>query len=203
MAFNFESCFSKDGSLFDGLVLVKTKRFDDQRGSFMESWNQKSFSDAGLRMNFVQDNISVSKKAVLRGLHFQKTNVQGKLVRCIKGSVLDVVVDLRNGQASFGKSYSVILSEENANALYIPEGFAHGFLTLSDTAVFSYKCSALYCPESESGILYNSPALDFDWFHSLDEEFKKNLVVNEKDLARPVFDPQKNYFNSDGIWIGE
>ena len=146
-----------------GLCIIEPAVHGDSRGYFMETYNQKDLSAAGLDMVFVQDNQSCSMKGVLRGLHFQKEFPQGKLVRVIKGKVFDVAVDLRQGSKTFGKWYGVELSEENKKQFYIPEGFAHGFLVLSDIAEFCYKCTDFYHPGDEGGLAWNDPAIGIEW----------------------------------------
>ena len=158
--------------------LIKPHIFEDERGMFFESFNKRDFlKKTGLQVNFVQDNHSVSKRGVLRGFHFQiGLHSQAKLVRVVRGEVLDVVVDIRKDSETFGKHYKVILSEKNNFQLFIPRGFAHGFLTLSNEAVFCYKCDNYYHKESESGILYNDPFLNIDW------EFPhENILLSTKD----------------------
>ena len=147
----------------EGLYVIEPTVHGDERGYFMETYNQKDMQDAGLNMVFVQDNQSMSKKGVLRGLHFQKQYPQGKLVRVIKGSVFDVAVDLRAGSATYGQWYGVELTEENKKQFYIAEGFAHGFLVLSDTAEFCYKVTDFYHPGDEGGLAWNDPAIGIDW----------------------------------------
>ena len=146
-----------------GLAVIEPKVFGDERGFFMETYNKKSFEELGLTMDFVQDNHSKSKKGVLRGLHFQTKHTQGKLVRVIKGSVYDVAVDLRKDSETFGKWHAVKLSAENKLMFYIPEGFAHGFLVLSDEAEFAYKCTDFYHPGDEGGIIWNDPSIGIEW----------------------------------------
>ena len=147
----------------EGVYIIEPTVFGDDRGYFMETYNAEEFKEAGLDLNFVQDNQSKSKKGVLRGLHFQYTQPQGKLVRVIKGVVFDVAVDLRENSPTYGKWESIILSEENKKQFYIPEGFAHGFLVLSDDAEFTYKCTEFYDPEDEGGILWNDSSIAIDW----------------------------------------
>lgn len=147
----------------EGLYVIEPTVHGDERGYFMETYNQRDMQDAGLNMVFVQDNQSMSKKGVLRGLHFQKQYPQGKLVRVIKGSVFDVAVDLRAGSATYGQWYGVELTEENKKQFYIAEGFAHGFLVLSDTAEFCYKVTDFYHPGDEGGLAWNDPAIGIDW----------------------------------------
>ncbi len=165
-----------------GLLIVKPAVFEDSRGYFFESYNLDKFAQAGITAKFVQDNESKSQKNVLRGLHFQKPPfAQGKLVRVMKGSVLDVAVDLRKGSPTYGKWASIVLSENNKFMYWIPEGMAHGFLTLEDHTVFFYKCTNLYSKESEGSILWNDPELAIDW-GSLDSP-----ILSEKDKISPLF----------------
>ncbi len=147
----------------EGLYIIEPAVHGDNRGYFMETYNRKDMQEAGLNMVFVQDNQSMSVKGVLRGLHFQKQYPQGKLVRAIKGRVFDVAVDLRAGSATYGKWYGVELSEENKKQFYISEGFAHGFLVLSDTAEFCYKVTDFYHPGDEGGLAWNDPAIGIQW----------------------------------------
>lgn len=147
----------------ESLVIIEPQVFGDDRGYFMETYNREAFADAGLYMEFVQDNQSMSRKGVLRGLHLQTKYSQGKLVRVISGEVYDVGVDLRRGSPTYGQYAGVTLSGENRKMLYVPEGFAHGFLVLSDEAVFTYKCTQLYHPEYEAGIIYSDPDIGIDW----------------------------------------
>ncbi|MDY4598287.1 MAG: dTDP-4-dehydrorhamnose 3,5-epimerase [Candidatus Faecousia sp.] len=147
----------------EGLFIIEPAVHGDSRGYFMETYNQNDMHEAGLDMVFVQDNQSMSVKGVLRGLHFQKQYPQGKLVRVIKGRVFDVAVDLRSGSETYGKWYGVELTEENKKQFYISEGFAHGFLVLSDTAEFCYKVTDFYRPGDEGGLAWNDPAIGIDW----------------------------------------
>ena len=147
----------------DGLYIIEPTVHGDSRGYFMETYNQKDMEEAGLDMVFVQDNQSMSKKGVLRGLHFQKQYPQGKLVRVFEGAVFDVAVDLRKGSTTYGQWYGEILSAENKKQFYISEGFAHGFLVLSDTATFCYKCTDYYHPGDEGGLAWNDPEIGIDW----------------------------------------
>ncbi len=167
-----------------GCFILEPKVFEDSRGYFFESFNQKTFNKLiGQNINFIQDNESFSSKGVLRGLHYQTEEyAQAKLVRVIKGSVLDLAVDIRKDSATFGKHVSIELSENNKKQLFIPRGFAHGFIVLSDTAIFSYKCDNFYNKEAEGGIIYNDKDLNIDW--KLDE---KGFIVSEKDLKLPTF----------------
>lgn len=164
----------------DGVYIIETGIFGDKRGYFMETYNYNDFKAAGLEMVFVQDNQSSSRKGVLRGLHFQKTHPQGKLVRVIKGEVFDVVVDLRKGSKTYGKWVGVILSSENKKQFYIPEGFAHGFLVLSEVAEFCYKCTDFYHPEDEGGVAWDDPDIGIEWpMEGIDE-----IILSEKDKDR-------------------
>lgn len=147
----------------DGLYIIEPTVHGDSRGYFMETYSQRDMHEAGLDMQFVQDNQSMSVKGVLRGLHFQKQYPQGKLVRVIKGRVFDVAVDLRAGSATYGQWYGVELTQENKKQFYISEGFAHGFLVLSDTAEFCYKCTDFYHPGDEGGLAWNDPVIGIQW----------------------------------------
>lgn len=146
-----------------GLYIIEPAVHGDHRGYFMETYNQRDMAQAGLNMVFVQDNQSMSVKGVLRGLHFQKQHAQGKLVRVIQGRVFDVAVDLRSGSETYGKWYGVELTAENKKQFYISEGFAHGFLVLSDTAEFCYKVTDFYHPGDEGGLAWNDPAIGIQW----------------------------------------
>ncbi|NER13259.1 dTDP-4-dehydrorhamnose 3,5-epimerase [Leptobacterium flavescens] len=164
--------------------LIKPTLFVDERGSFFESFNRRQFlKQTGIDVNFVQDNQSISKKGVLRGLHFQKDkSAQSKLVRVIKGKVLDVAVDLRKNSLTFGKHIKTVLSEENNLQLFIPGNFAHGFLALSEDVIFSYKCDNYYDREMESGIKYDDPDLNIDW-----EYPKEHIILSQKDKDLRTF----------------
>ena len=168
-----------------GCFIIEPKVFEDQRGYFCETFNQKRFNELlGTNINFVQDNESASTKGVLRGLHYQTgTFAQAKLVRVIKGRVLDVVVDIREDSETFGTSFSIQLSGSNKKQLFVPRGFAHGFIVLSDLAIFSYKCDNYYNKASEGGIIYNDKTLNIDWQLSEDQ-----FVISEKDLELPTFE---------------
>ena len=166
-------------TFIDDLVVIEPAVFGDNRGYFMELYNKNEFSKNGLNYDFVQDNQSKSKKGVLRGLHFQKMHSQAKLVRVIDGEVFDVAVDLRSNSKTYGKWFGVILSGENKKMLLIPKGFAHGFLVLSESVVFSYKCDDFYHPEDECGIMYNDPDIGVDW-PEVD-----NVILSEKDKVLP------------------
>jgi dTDP-4-dehydrorhamnose 3,5-epimerase len=147
----------------EGLLLVEPKVFGDSRGFFMESWNQRRYEEAGLTAQFVQDNFSFSHRGALRGLHFQNPNSQGKLVSVLQGEVFDVVVDLRRHSPTFGRHEAVRLSGDNKRQFYIPPGFAHGFLVLSETALFHYKCTTFYSPKDEMTLLWNDPEIGIEW----------------------------------------
>lgn len=147
----------------EGVYVIEPTVFGDERGYFMETYHSREFKEAGLDLNFVQDNQSKSKKGVLRGLHFQYTQPQGKLVRVIKGEVFDVAVDLRKDSPTYGKWEGIVLSEENKKQFYMPEGFAHGFLVLSDEAEFTYKCTEFYDGSDEGGIIWDDPEIGIEW----------------------------------------
>lgn len=149
--------------IIKGLYVIEPSVHGDERGYFMETYNKRDFEEFGLNMNFVQDNQSMSVKGVLRGLHYQKNYPQGKLVRVIKGRVFDVAVDIRQESNTFGKWYGIELSEENKKQFYISEGFAHGFLVLSDAAEFCYKVTNFYHPDDEGGIAWNDPEIEIKW----------------------------------------
>ena len=161
----------------EGLKVITPTVFGDARGYFMETYQYEDFKTAGIDVVFVQDNQSASKKGVLRGLHFQINHPQDKLVRVIKGEVYDVAVDLRKESPTFGQWYGVLLSEENKKQFFIPKGFAHGFLVLSDYAEFCYKCSDFYHPNDEGGLAYNDPDIGVDW--PIPEEME--LIMSDKD----------------------
>lgn len=168
---NFEKTF------IDGLILVKPDIFPDKRGYFLESYNKDKYVNGGIDHILVQDNISKSVINTLRGLHYQiGENAQGKLCTVISGSVQDVAVDIRFGSPTFGKYYAVELNEDNKYQLWIPPGFAHGFAVISDTAIFSYKCSALYSKKDERSIVFNDQQLNIEWM-------VENPILTEKDLA--------------------
>jgi len=174
----------------NGVYIIEPKVFGDERGYFMETYNYEDFKAAGLDMVFVQDNQSKSIKGVLRGLHFQKKYPQGKLVRVIKGEVFDVGVDLRKESETYGKWVGVILNDENKKQFYVPEGFAHGFLVLSEEAEFVYKCTQVHHPEDEGGIRWDDKQIDIEW----PIEHKVDIFLSEKDKKwvelnkiKPVF----------------
>jgi dTDP-4-dehydrorhamnose 3,5-epimerase len=147
----------------DGLLLIEPKVFGDARGFFMETWNRRKYEEAGITAGFVQDNISVSRRGTLRGLHYQNPNSQGKLVSVMAGEVFDVAVDIRRNSPTFGKWHGVRLSSENKHQFFIPPGFAHGFAVLSETAMFYYKCTDYYSPSDEMTIQWNDPEIGIDW----------------------------------------
>ena len=181
--------FIKEKTFIENLFVIRPLVFKDNRGFFYESYNKKDFFEFGITEEFVQDNHSKSQKNVLRGLHFQKNYPQGKLIRVIKGKIYDVVVDLRRESPTFGKWFGVELSEENKYMLYIPKGFAHGFLTLKDDTEVLYKTTDYYNPEDEGGIIWNDKELNIDWKfreYGIDE---KNLILSDKDKK------QKNFRN--------
>ena len=161
----------------EGLKIITPTVFGDSRGYFVETYNYNDFKAAGIPEVFVQDNQSASKKGVLRGLHFQKEYPQDKLVRVLRGEVFDVAVDLREGSATFGQWHGVLLSDENKKEFFIPKGFAHGFLVLSDYAEFAYKCTDFYHPNDEGGLLYNDPEIGVEW--PIPEGME--LILSEKD----------------------
>ncbi|MGZ8226048.1 MAG: dTDP-4-dehydrorhamnose 3,5-epimerase [Methylococcaceae bacterium] len=146
-----------------GVLIIEPKVFGDERGFFMETWNQERYAASVTSESFVQDNVSFSRKGVLRGLHFQKVNPQGKLVYVLQGEVFDVALDTRVGSPTFGQWASVVLSSENKRQFFIPAGFAHGFCVTSDTALFAYKCTDKYNPQSEGSVLWNDPDLNIPW----------------------------------------
>ena len=160
-----------------GLKVIEPAVFGDARGYFMETYNYNDFKEAGIDCEFVQDNQSSSTKGVLRGLHFQKQYPQGKLVRAVRGTVFDVAVDLRSDSKTYGKWFGVTLSAENKKQFYIPEGFAHGFLVLSDEAEFAYKCTDFYHPGDEGGLLWSDPEIGVDW----PIEPGMELIISDKD----------------------
>jgi dTDP-4-dehydrorhamnose 3,5-epimerase len=166
-----------------GCFFIEPAVFKDPRGYFFESFNQNKFNELiGKDIDFVQDNESFSSKGVLRGLHFQTGDyAQAKLVRVVKGKVLDVVVDMRKNSPTFGEHFSIELSEDNKKQLFVPRGFAHGFIVLSDTAIFSYKCDNFYNKASEQGLRYDDPSLGIDWRLSCNE-----FIISEKDLILPT-----------------
>lgn len=191
MDFQFVYCAMPNTAYFCGmevietgikdLVVIRPKVFKDERGYFFESFNQLAFEAIGIKQQFTQDNQSMSSKGILRGLHFQTPpHAQGKLVRVIKGAVLDVAVDIRKNSPTYGQHYAVELSEENFLMMYIPAGFAHGFATLEDRTIFSYKCTDTYHPECEGGLMWNDPDLNIQW--NIDQP-----ILSEKDKKNQTF----------------
>lgn len=174
-----------------GVLVIEPTVFGDARGYFMETFQKEEFADAGIADEFVQDNQSKSSRGVLRGLHFQKEHTQGKLVRVTKGEVFDVAVDCRPNSATFGKWVGVTLSDENKKQFYVPKGFAHGFLVLSDEAEFCYKCTDYYDPTAEGGIPYNDPTVNVEW-----PDCGCEYLLSEKDKKHEPFAAQSfDYFN--------
>ena len=178
----------KNAGGIEGLCVIEPTVHGDARGYFMETYNQKDMEAEGLTMNFVQDNQSSSTKGVLRGLHFQKQFPQDKLVRASKGTVFDVAVDLREGSKTYGKWYGVVLSAENKKQFFIPKGFAHGFLVLSENAEFTYKCSDFYHPNDEGGLIWNDKDINVEW--PIPEGME--LIFSDKDQKWGSFQEYKN-----------
>jgi len=170
------------------VYIIDVKTFGDNRGYFMETYKESDFKAAGLNYDFVQDNQSSSRKGVLRGLHFQKTYPQAKLVRVLKGEVFDVAVDLRKNSPTYGQWVGIFLSEENKRQFMIPRGFAHGFIVMSDYAEFAYKCDELYHPEDEGGIMWNDPYIGIDW------PDVGEIILSEKDKVHPLLMESKIEF---------
>jgi dTDP-4-dehydrorhamnose 3,5-epimerase len=163
----------------DGVLIIEPEVFNDARGHFLETYNQNRYRECGIISDFVQDNLSFSKKGTLRGLHYQYPKGQAKLVNVAHGKVYDVTVDIRKGSPSFGKWFATHLSEENKRQLFIPAGFAHGFYAVSDYAVFTYKCSDYYAPDCEGGVLWSDPDLSIDWP-------VKDPLISAKDAQNPL-----------------
>jgi len=176
MSFVFKPC------PIQGLFEIQPKVFGDARGYFFECYSERDFHAEGLTLSFVQDNQSKSGKGTLRGLHFQKTHPQGKLVRAIQGEVFDVAVDLRSDSPTKGKWYGVILNSEKQNQFYIPPGFAHGFLALTEQVIFAYKCTDFYFPEDEGGIIWNDPDIGIKW-----PDLGMEYILSDKDKKLPFF----------------
>ena len=168
----------------EGVFIIEPTAFGDERGYFMETYQYNDFAAAGIDVKFVQDNQSKSKKGVLRGLHFQKQFPQSKLLRVISGEVYDVAVDLREGSATYGKYIGVLLSSENRRQFFIPRGYAHGFLVLSDEAEFVYKVDDFYHPDDEGGLMWNDPTVNIDW--PIPEGME--IILSEKDKVNPTFE---------------
>ena len=182
------SNFTFNETKIKGVYIIDVKTYGDNRGYFMETYKESDFKAAGLDYNFVQDNQSSSRKGVLRGLHFQKTHPQAKLVRVLKGEVFDVAVDLRKNSPTYGQWVGVVLSEENKRQFMIPRGFAHGFVVMSDYAEFAYKCDDLYHPEDEGGIMWNDPAIGIEWPEV------GEIILSEKDKLHPSLADSKTEF---------
>ena len=175
---------------FKDLLILEPKVLGDERGYFIESYSKKTLLEMGIKIDFVQDNQSSSSKGVLRGLHFQNAPyAQTKLIRVLSGIIMDVAVDLRRGQSTFGQHFSVELSAENKKQLLVPKGFAHGFVVLSKQAEVLYKCDEYYQPSADSGILYNDPELQIDWRFKPEE-----LILSEKDIRHPKISESKFNF---------
>lgn len=180
--FNFERLAIPD------VVLIKPDIFSDKRGFFLELYKYSSFSDFGIKEHFIQDNLSYSIKNVLRGLHYQKNpKAQGKLVKCLYGSIFDVAVDIRKGSSTYGKWVGIELSSENNYMLYIPQGFAHGFVVISNNATVIYKCTEEYSPEDDRGIIWNDPDISIQWP-------VKEPILSEKDKRHPLLRDADNNF---------
>jgi len=177
MSFSFTPC------PIPGLFEIQPNVFSDNRGYFFESYSELDFKAAGIYAPFVQDNQSMSVKGTLRGLHFQKKHPQGKLVRAIEGEIFDVAVDIKKDSPTFGKWYGIILSSKKLNQFYIPPGFAHGFLALTDNAIFSYKCTDFYYPDDDFGIIWNDPVIGIHW-----PEINMDYILSEKDKKLPLLD---------------
>lgn len=180
--------FTFTATKIKGVYIIDVKTYGDQRGYFMETYKDSEFAAAGLDYKFVQDNQSSSKKGVLRGLHFQKTHPQAKLVRVLSGEVFDVAVDLRKGSETYGQWVGAFLSGENHKQFMIPRGFAHGFVVVSDYAEFAYKCDEIYHPEDEGGIAWNDPDINIKWPDVGD------IILSEKDKKNPTLDTCKMEF---------
>lgn len=161
-----------------GVLIIEPPIFGDTRGFFQETWQSKKYEEIGIRETFVQDNLSFSTRGVLRGLHYQQPNTQGKLVSVIQGEVFDVAVDIRVGSATFGQWIGVYLSGENHRQLWVPPGFAHGFCVLSDFTYFTYKCTDIYTPSAEGGVLWNDPDIGIEWP-------LKDVLLSDKDQIYP------------------
>jgi dTDP-4-dehydrorhamnose 3,5-epimerase len=180
--------FAFNRTEIDGVYIIEPKVFGDSRGYFMETYNKKEFDEAGLKYDFVQDNQSKSHKGVLRGLHFQIHHPQAKLVRVVSGEVFDVAVDLRKKAKTYGKWVGVTLTAENKKMFLIPRGFAHGFVVLSDTAEFVYKCDEIYHPEDEGGVMWNDPTIGVVW------PYKGEPELSAKDKTHPSLMDLKIFF---------
>lgn len=175
------SNFERINTKIEGLYIIETKKYGDARGYFMETYHKQAFAELGITADFVQDNQSSSTRGVLRGMHLQSSYTQGKLVRVLSGEVFDAAVDLRAGSPTYGQWEGVVLSAENRKMFYVPEGFAHGFLVLSEKAEFSYKCTDFYHPEVETGIIYNDPDVGIAW-----PDVAGGVKLSDKDKALPT-----------------
>ncbi len=176
------------------ILIFEPKVFEDHRGYFFESYNQKLFSSEGVEIRFVQDNQASSSFGVVRGLHFQKNpHAQTKLIRVLSGSIIDVAVDIRKGSPTYGQAFTILLSAENKKQLLVPKGFAHGYSVVSETAEVFYKCDEFYHKETEGGITWNDPALDIDWQLPLDK-----IIISEKDKQYPLFKESEYGFVYEG-----
>lgn len=196
--FVLKVCYTLDMGKFnfiktdiEGLFVIEPKIFEDSRGYFCESYNYNDFCEAGITEEFVQDNESVSSKGVLRGLHFQKSHPQSKLVRVVSGEVFDVAVDLRENSPTFGKYYGVVLSDTNKKQFFIPKGFAHGFLVLSEKAKFCYKCDEFYFADDQFGIRFDDSDIGIDW----GKYYSGDFILSEKDNLSPTL---KEYLKNGG-----
>ena len=180
--------FTFTDTSIEGVKIVDVKTYGDERGYFMETYKKSDFAKGGICCEFVQDNQSASSKGVLRGLHYQIRHSQAKLVRVINGRVFDVCVDLRKGSSTFGKWEGYILSSDNRRQLFIPKGFAHGFLVLSDYAEFCYKCDDYYHPEDEAGLMWNDPVIGIEWpaINGEDVADPERLILSDKDRQYPL-----------------
>lgn len=175
------------------VVILEPKVFGDERGFFLEAYNEATFKALGLPTHFVQDNHSGSRKGVLRGIHYQLKNPQGKLVRSLRGEIFDVAVDLRQDSAQFGQWFGTVLSAENRRSLWVPPGFGHGFLVLTDFAEVSYKATDFYAPQHEHTILWNDPAIDIEW------PFNSDLILSEKDKVGVLLADAETYPDSSNL----
>ena len=196
--FECKKCTAPEGTVFEGLYEILPRVFVDQRGYFFESYNQNDFKMFGIQDIFVQDNQSFSCKGTLRGLHFQTKHPQAKLVRAVFGCLYDVAVDLRSQSPTFGKWYGAVLDSQRQNMLYIPKGFAHGFLALTDNCIQSYKCTDFYDPKGEGGLMWNDPTIGIDW-KGIAPDIEP--ILSEKDGIHPAFDLNGDYFDINGKWI--
>ncbi|MBF0228912.1 MAG: dTDP-4-dehydrorhamnose 3,5-epimerase [Desulfamplus sp.] len=191
--------------MLDGVLIIQPNVFEDSRGFFLETWHKKRYEKEGINVSFVQDNHSRSKKGVVRGLHYQLKNPQAKLVYVVRGTIFDVAVDIRKGSPTFGQWTGVILSDQNRCQLFIPAGFAHGFSVLSDVADVIYKCSDIYTPGDEYGIIYNDPDINIDWhltnfsgdFNNSELKSITQILVSDKDMKYPKLNeiPDSNLFS--------